>query len=226
MKKGFPQVAGAIDGTHIKIFAPQKDAQDYFNRKWSFSVVLQALVDADGKFMNTFVGMPGSVHDARVFNLSALSKKLQEHTLFTPNNVVEIEGSAVPLLILGDAAYPLLPNLIRPFIGRGCLNRSERMFNYKHSATRMTVEKAFGRLKGRWRILLKENEHELDNIRPIVQTCCTLHNICEISNSFYNPSWNEGVELDSSTETVCRQPPTESAKTIRESLVMHLNTRQ
>ncbi|XP_033118311.1 uncharacterized protein LOC117117933, partial [Anneissia japonica] len=54
MKKGFPQVAGAIDGTHIKIFAPQKDAQDYFNHKWFFSVVLQALVDADGKFMNTF----------------------------------------------------------------------------------------------------------------------------------------------------------------------------
>lgn len=35
----FPQVAGAIDGTHIGILAPADDPADYYNRKGFYSVV-------------------------------------------------------------------------------------------------------------------------------------------------------------------------------------------
>lgn len=42
---GFPQVGGAIDGTHIPITAPQEFPNDYFNRKGHHSIVLQAVVD-------------------------------------------------------------------------------------------------------------------------------------------------------------------------------------
>lgn len=41
----FPQCAGAIDGTHIKIIAPNEHHADYFNRKGCHSVILQAVVD-------------------------------------------------------------------------------------------------------------------------------------------------------------------------------------
>ncbi|XP_071958993.1 uncharacterized protein [Antedon mediterranea] len=222
MKQGFPQVAGAIDGTHIKITAPTENAQDYFNHKWSYSVLLQGLVDADGKFMNTFFGLPGSVHDARMFNLSTLSNKLADNTLFNPNPSLNIEGTAVPLLIIGDPAYPLLPNLIRPFIGRGNLNREKRIFNFKHSSTRMTVEKAFGRLKGRCRLLLKENEHEVRNLRSVVQACCTLHNICEASNVPYMNYLNEGVNLEDEGKQICRHNRTQSGEEIRNAIVSFL----
>ncbi|XP_071945891.1 uncharacterized protein [Antedon mediterranea] len=222
MKKGFPQVAGAIDGTHIKIFAPKENAQDYFNHKWSYSVLLQGLVDADGKFMNTFFGLPGSVHDARMFNLSTLSQKLAENTLFKPNPTVNIEGSDVQLLIIGDPAYPLLPNLIRPYIGRGNLDRRKSSFNFKHSSTRMTVEKAFGRLKGRWRILLKENEHEISNLRPIVQTCCILHNVCEKNNVPFMRHLYDEVYLEDPDEQLCRHPPLPSGEIVRDSITTYL----
>ncbi len=54
---GFPQVAGAIDGTHIPIKAPEDAPEDYFNRKHFYSIALQGVVDADGKFIDTNVGL-------------------------------------------------------------------------------------------------------------------------------------------------------------------------
>lgn len=37
----FPNVIGAIDGTHVKIKAPQTDKQSYVNRKWYHSIHVQ-----------------------------------------------------------------------------------------------------------------------------------------------------------------------------------------
>ena len=44
----------------------------------------------------------------------------------------------------------------------------------------MVVENAFGRLKGRWRCLLKRMDFMLENVPNIVATCVILHNICEM----------------------------------------------
>ncbi|XP_033124681.1 protein ALP1-like [Anneissia japonica] len=220
LKGGFPQIAAAIDGTHIKIKAPRDEPEDYFNHKSSYSIVVQALVDSNGRFIDTFVGMPGSVHDARVSQYPHCDR-LKNNQLFKPNPVEVVEGCNIPLLIIGDPAYPLLPNLMRPFSGRGRLTRPQNNFNYKLSLTRMVVEHAFGRLKGRWRLLLKENEHELANLRHVVQACCTLHNIC-ISNCVpYRSCWDEGVELIQNNET-CRLMPAGEAENIRQSIMAYL----
>ena len=42
---GFPQVAAAIDGSHIPIIRPVDSASDYFNRKQFYSIILQGAVD-------------------------------------------------------------------------------------------------------------------------------------------------------------------------------------
>ena len=42
---GFPQVAGAIDGSHLLIVRPSENASDYYNRKGYYSVIMQAVVD-------------------------------------------------------------------------------------------------------------------------------------------------------------------------------------
>jgi len=38
---GFPNIIGAIDGTHIRIEAPKKNPVDYINRKGYHSIQLQ-----------------------------------------------------------------------------------------------------------------------------------------------------------------------------------------
>ena len=60
---GFPQCVEAIDGSHIPIIAPKENAMDYFNRKKQHSIVLQAIVDHEYKFMDVYAGWPGSVQD-------------------------------------------------------------------------------------------------------------------------------------------------------------------
>ena len=42
---GFPQAAGAIDGTHITILRPNESVSDYYNRRGQYSIIMQAMVD-------------------------------------------------------------------------------------------------------------------------------------------------------------------------------------
>ncbi|CAM4692035.1 unnamed protein product, partial [Lepidochelys kempii] len=146
---GFPNCGGAIDGTHIPILAPEHQAGEYINlntfevfNSGYFSIVLQALVDHKERFTN--VGWPGKVHDASIFRNSGLFQKLQEGTLF-PDQKITVGDVEMPIVILGDPAYPLMPWLMKPYTGS--LDSSQELFNCRLSKCRMVVECAFGHLK-------------------------------------------------------------------------------
>ena len=151
-RKGFPHCAGAIDGTHIPIEAPQDSSADYHYWKGWHSVILQGLVDHVGCFTDINVGWPGRVHDARVFQNSELFSRGESGTLF-PENRMLINGINVPVVIIGDPAYPLRPWLMKPYVNTGNLSLDKQVFNNHLSKARVLVEHAYGRLKGRWRCL-------------------------------------------------------------------------
>lgn len=187
-RKGFPQVGGAIDGTHIPIKAPVIHPDEYYNRKSFHSVVLQAVVDSYLFFTDICVGWPGRVHDARVFANSLLFRRAQAlGSVFPDGRAEDINGLDVPVILLGDSAYPLLPWLMKPFPNTG--DRDRQMFNYRLSSTRMVVERAFGQLKGRFRILNKQQDTQLENVCNIVAACCILHNYCLFHDDHPEDDW-------------------------------------
>uniref|UniRef100_A0A452HJ44 DDE Tnp4 domain-containing protein n=1 Tax=Gopherus agassizii TaxID=38772 RepID=A0A452HJ44_9SAUR len=183
---GFPNCGGAIDGTHIPILAPEHQGAQYINRKGYFSMVLQALVDHKGRFTNIHVGWPGRVHDARVFRSTTLFKRLQQGTYF-PDQRITVGDVQMPIVILGDPAYPLMPWLMKPYTGS--LDSAQELFNYRLSKCRMVVECAFGRLKARWRTLLTRSDLSQTNIPFVIAACCVLHNLCESKGEAFIAGW-------------------------------------
>lgn len=186
-KWGVPQCVGAVDGCHIPVSAPTMCHTDYYNRKGWYSVIIQAVADLNYLFTDIYVGWAGSVHDARVFAHSTLYEKATEGRLL-PSRTVNICNVDVPLFLLGDSAYPLQTWLMKPF-PESSTNTHQKLYNYRTSRARIVIENAFGRLKGRWRRLMKKNDMNIDNVPHIIAACCVLHNICEVHGESFDSTW-------------------------------------
>lgn len=132
----------------------------------------------------------------------------------------------MPLMILGDAAYPLLPWLMKPFReGRG-VTAEQINFNHRLSQARMTVERAFGRLKGRRRCLLKQHEAHISLVSQIISACCVLHNFCEVNNEIFNDEDNEedeGEENELDDRQNCEETGDQSGQDIRNALCAYFS---
>ena len=55
----------------------------------------------------------------------------------------------VDYYLIGDAAFPLQTWLMKPYIEHPYIPQSQKRFNYRLSRSRMTIECAFGRMKGK-----------------------------------------------------------------------------
>ena len=192
-KLGFPQCAGVVDGTHIPIASPEECPADYFNRKGWHSILMQGMVDHLGRFTDIYIGWPGRVHDARVFVNSSLYLRGENGTLL-PDWKQTIGGQEVPLVVLGDPAYPLLSWLMKAFPDNGSLTAQQKTYNYRLSRARVVVEHAYGRLKGRWHCLLKRNDINVHDVPTVVAACCVLHNICETRGENFEDQWMQDVD--------------------------------
>ena len=159
--------------------------------------------------MDIYIGWPGRVHDARVFANSGVFTKGQNGTLF-PDWKKALCGVDVPVVILGDPAYPLLTWLMKAFQDNGNLTPQQKKFNYRLSHARVVVEHAYGRLKGRWRCLLKRLDVDIANANNVIAACCVLHNICETHGDHFDDDWMEGVNADSAGASASQSSNIES----------------
>ena len=163
-----------MDSTHISISKPRESPADYFYFKsGGYSLNCQAVVDSNKRFLDLFLGMPGSTNDSRVLRRSTLYHRGMHGSLW--DSTLSFQGFSPYLLAV--SRYPLLPWVMVPHRGFGNLPLVDTLFNRKLCRGRGVVENAFGILKQTFHELLGKSEL-LVTFLPDVIICCTiLHNM-------------------------------------------------
>ncbi|CAI6343745.1 unnamed protein product [Macrosiphum euphorbiae] len=187
LKTNFPNCLGAIDGKHIRCKNPNNSGSNFYNYKKFFSIILMAVVDSNLCFTAIDVGAYGKEGDSSVFKNCPFGKKLYSNQLNIPVPVClpNVNDNPQPFVFIGDEAFALHINLLRPYPGRG-LTLTRKVFNYRLSRARRMVECAFGVLANKWRILHTPIQVEPDFTDIIVKSCCMLHNFVRVRDGYNN----------------------------------------
>lgn len=181
---------------------------------------MQGVVDSTGLFLSVSTGYPGSLHDARVLRLSQIFDAAENDLILT-EPTVDVNGTVVRPLIVGDSAYPLKPWLLCPFKDNGALSREQKKFNEELSKARIVSEHAYGLTKGRWRVLQKRLDEDSDRIPDTIIACCILHNICIVRGDRYEID-NDDDDDDDDDNDDDNVIPSRGAQGIRRALVDYL----
>ncbi|XP_063043748.1 uncharacterized protein LOC134438093 [Engraulis encrasicolus] len=174
----FPNCIGAIDGKHVLIKKPAKSGSLYYNYKGFYSVVLLALVDHNCNFIAVDVGGYGSNSDGGIFDNSKMGKRLKKAEFHVPPPAPLPRApqlGSLPHTIVADDAFPLKQYIMKPYPGRH-LPEDRRIFNYRLSRARRTVENAFGILVHKWRVYDRKIPMEVDNVDKVIKATCVLTN--------------------------------------------------
>ena len=89
------------------------------------------MVDHNGLFRDLCIGWPVSVRDARVFLNSKLYSKVNSGELLQGVEL-RVTGGTIPVSLIGDSAYPLLPWLLKPFSHSPSLPRHHKIIITKY----------------------------------------------------------------------------------------------
>ncbi|XP_037942232.1 protein ALP1-like [Teleopsis dalmanni] len=214
----------------MSIKPPQNGAADFRNRKGYSSIAVQAIVDDQYLFRNIPAHNLGCAQVASMFRGSSLYKNLNT---IIPENHREIGGIynasneamlfKLPYYIIGDAVYPLCNWIMKNY--RNELTFEETSFNLYLNQARIVVKQAFGRLKGRWRILYKKSDLDVYNMPLVIIACGILHNFVEISKQRYNSSLDvERIHGESEypqPEYMYNRQNSSSGHFIRDHILLH-----
>lgn len=143
-----PGVIGAIDGTHHRCWRSNgAGGEALYCHKLHPSVSSHAICDHRGFFTMFEYGVAGSTHDSTAWKDTPLYLAIAAY-----GEELLPDGC----LLLADGAYELLRWQMKPFTAPpdGTSSRRRNMqeeFNEALSAARMTIERAFGRMKEMWR---------------------------------------------------------------------------
>ncbi|KAH8353019.1 hypothetical protein KR084_008332 [Drosophila pseudotakahashii] len=187
-KLGIPQCFGVLDATHIEIRPPVSDAEDYHNIKGWYSTILISLVDHRGRFVYANTGCQGRCSKSEIYEASTLKKMLASTDILKENSKT-LEGTDVPVFLVGDSAFRFSTAVMKAYPSDNSGNDNEIIFNDAHSKTKRIAEMAFRNLKSRFQRIHKGLDNRGRKAPGVILTCCILHNFLICKNSDLMENW-------------------------------------
>ncbi|XP_021627400.1 protein ALP1-like isoform X2 [Manihot esculenta] len=177
--QGLPNCCGVAETTHIMMLLSSSDPSSnvWHDHEKNHSMILQAVVDPEMRFLDIVTGWPGKMQDWVVFQSSNFHELCERGERLNGKKLQLSEGTEIREYIIGDSGFPLLPYLIVPYEEKE-LSEPKAEFNKWLSATQTVAQRALARLKEMWRIIhgvmWRPDKHRLPRI---ILVCCLLHNI-------------------------------------------------
>ena len=165
-----------------------------------------AVVSSNSEFIFADVGCQGRISDGGVLRNKVFYKALQSHKLQIPEpKPLPVTQSMIveewcPILphFVGDDAFSLTPNLIKPCRNKG-LTEEQRIFNYRLSRARRVSKNAFGILSSKFQVFHTTLCVKPENAFSLVHASLVLHNfLIKKYPSVYIPSGSLDYEKEDS----------------------------
>ncbi|KAJ8767702.1 hypothetical protein K2173_020642 [Erythroxylum novogranatense] len=192
------------------------------------SLIVQALIDAQGRFLDISAGWPSSMEAESILRQTKLYMDVEESREGINGSCYELcDGNQIPQYIIGDSCLPLLPWLLTPYrtssIREESFNSGKREFNAAHKRAMGLVDTAFGRVKARWKLLGRRWKEECVECFPfVIVMACLLHNFL-IKCSEPLPEDCVGWFKEEQLAVFNGETDDESGCRIRDSIAEHLS---
>nr|XP_043639416.1 protein ALP1-like [Erigeron canadensis] len=134
------------------------------------SMILQAVASSDLWIWNAYFGQQGSHNDINVFGSSPILEEIL-NACFYANDNYYARG-----YYLGDGIYPEYATFVKTFTDP--VDEKRILFKKKQEAARKDIERAFGVLKKRWKVLKNPARYwDRERMQDVVYACVILHNM-------------------------------------------------
>jgi len=209
---------GAIDGVHTPVSPPEAERAKCRNRKGQLSLNHLAACDFDMRFTYILSGWEGSVADGFLF-----SKAISSFGLEIPRGKY----------YLADAGFAMVPGMLIPFRGvryhlrewaqgnQKPQNRNE-LYNLRHASARNVIERVFGVMKRRFKIIREANGYDLKTNAKVMSALVALHNFLRHHDADDIPEpWTEDDDDDNPADNetgATGQAATRRISTLRDGI--------
>lgn len=196
--EGFRDCVAAGDGSHVPYRPVGASGARFRNYKLGTSLNHFLVCDLDGNILYVLAGYEGAGHDRKV-----LRKAVASGTFSVPSGKY----------VLGDHAYGDHPDFLTPFRGVryhlkewASANKRprtpEELFNLRHASLRNVVERLFGVLKKRFKVLVQFNNWPIEAQITMMYSLAALHNFIRRHDAFNTVDLDEDDDLDGTSTDI------------------------
>ena len=108
-----------------------------------------------------------------------------------PDKTVDLgdEYGKIPLVTIGDSAFPRFSSLLKNFNCNTNYERERYYYNINLNSARVVTENCYDMLNSRWPIFYKKVESKVFNLKYVIMACVMLQNFCLAKHNPCSPRW-------------------------------------